>query len=139
MQTTCTKNEKLLVIKFYWIKDTSQFNEDFMKNYSEESNKGYFLEVDVQHFKKSNDLHNDLPYLPERIKIEKVEKLAANLHDKTEYVIQIINLKQAFNDGLVLKKFHAMIKFNQNVWLKLYNGMNTKLRPNEKSNFEKNF
>ena len=48
-----------------------------MKNYSEESNKGYFLEVDVQYLKKLNDLHNDLPYLSERIKIEKVEKLVA--------------------------------------------------------------
>ena len=69
MQTTSTKNEKLLVIKFEWIKDTSQFNEDFMKNYNEESNKGYFLKVDVQYLKKLNDLHNDLPYLSERMKI----------------------------------------------------------------------
>ena len=128
MQTTCTKNEKLLVIKFYWIKDTSQFNEDFIKNYSEESNKGYFLEVDVQHFKKSNDLHNDLPYLPERIKIEKVEKLAANLHDKTEYVIHIIKLKQGLNHRLVLKKVQREIKFNQNAWLKPYIDINTDLR-----------
>ena len=132
-------SQKLPVNRFEWIKDTYQFNEDFIKIYNEESDEGYFLEVDVQYLNKINELHNDLPFLPERIKIEKVEKLAANLHDKTEYVIQIINLKQAFNDGLVLKKFHAMIKFNQNVWLKLYNGMNTKLRPNEKSNFEKNF
>ena len=132
-------SQKLPVNRFEWIKDTYQFNEDFIKIYNEESDEGYFLEVDVQYLNKINELHNDLPFLPERIKIEKVEKLAGNLHDKTEYVIQIINLKQAFNDGLVLKKFHAMIKFNQNVWLKLYNGMNTKLRPNEKSNFEKNF
>ena len=39
------------------------------------------------------------------MKIEKVEKLVANLHDKTEYVIHIRNLKQALNHGLVLKKF----------------------------------
>ena len=102
-------SQKLPVKRFEWIKDTHQFNEDFIKIYNEESNEGYFLEVDVQYPKKINELHNDLPFLPERIKIEKVEKLAANLHDKTEYVIQIINLKQAFNDGLVLKKFHAMI------------------------------
>ena len=47
------------------------------------------------------------------MKIEKVEKLVANLHDKTEYVIHIRNLKQALNHGLVLKKVHRMIKFNQ--------------------------
>ena len=102
-------SQKLPVKRFEWIKDTHQFNEDFIKIYNEESNEGYFLEVDVQYPKKINELHNDLPFLAERTKIEKVEKLAANLHDKTEYVIQIIDLKQAFNDGLVLKKFHAMI------------------------------
>ena len=85
---------------FEWIKDTSQFTEDFIKNYNEESDEGYFLEVDVQYFEKLHEFHNDLPFLPERMKIEKVEKLA-NLHDKTEYVIHIRNLKQALNHGLV--------------------------------------
>ena len=37
------------------------------------------------------------------MKIEKVEKLVANLHDKKEYTIHKRNLKQALNDGLVLK------------------------------------
>ena len=52
------------------------------------------------------------------MKIEKVEKHVANLHDKTEYVIQIKNLKQALNYGLVLKKLNRVIKFNQKTWLK---------------------
>ena len=51
-------------------------------------------------------------FLLERTKIEKVEKLVANLHDKTEYVIHIRNLKLALNHGLVLKKAHRVIKFN---------------------------
>ena len=51
-------------------------------------------------------------FLLERTKIEKVEKLVANLHDKTEYVIHIRNLKQALNHGLVLKKVHRVIKLN---------------------------
>ena len=41
-------SQKLPVNNFEWIKDTSQFNEDFMKNYNGESDEGYFLEVDVQ-------------------------------------------------------------------------------------------
>ena len=41
--------QKLLAYKFELIEETSQFNEDFIKNYNEESNKGYFLEVDVQY------------------------------------------------------------------------------------------
>ena len=84
-----------------WIKDTSQFNEDFIKNYNQESDKGYFLEVDVQYTEKLHELHNDLPFLPERMKTEKVEKLVAYLHDKTEYVIHIRNLNQTLNHGLV--------------------------------------
>ena len=51
------------------------------------------------------------------MKIEKIEKLAANLHDKEEYVIHIRNLKQALNHGLVLKNVHRVIKFNQTAWL----------------------
>ena len=53
-------SQKLLVNNFEWIKDTSQFNEDFIKNYNKKSDKGYFLEV---------KLHNDLLFLPERMKI----------------------------------------------------------------------
>ena len=107
-------SQKLPVNNFEWIKDTSQFNEDFIKNYNEESDEGYFFEVDVQYLEKLRELHNDLPFLPQRMKIEKVEKLVANLHDKTEYVIHMKNLKQALNHRLVLKKVHTVIKFNQN-------------------------
>ena len=68
-------SQKLPVNNFEWIKDTSQFNEDFIKNYNEESDEGYFLEVDVQYPEKLHELHNDLPFLPERMNIEKVENL----------------------------------------------------------------
>ena len=43
-------------------------------------------------------------FLPERMKIEKVEKLVTNLRDKSEYVIYIRSLKQASNHGLILQK-----------------------------------
>ena len=115
---------------FEWIKDTSKFNRDFIKNHNEKSDEGYFLEVDVQYIGKLHDLHNDLPFLPERI--EKVEKLIANLHDKTEYVIHIRKLKQALNHRLVFKKVHKVIKFNQNVWLKPCIKMNNDLRKKQK-------
>ena len=85
-------SQKLPVNNFQWIKDTFQIIEDFIKNYNEES-QGYFLEVDVQYLEKLHELHNDLPFLPERMKIEKVKKLVTNLHDKAEYIIQIRNLK----------------------------------------------
>ena len=44
-------------------------------------------------------------FYQKELKLKKVEKLVANLHGKTEYVIQIRNLKQALNHGLVLEKF----------------------------------
>ena len=67
------------------------------------------------------------------MKIKKVEKLVANFHDKTEYVIHIRNLKQALSHRLVVKRFHRVIKFNQNAWLKSYIDMNTDLRKKGKN------
>ena len=64
-------SQTLPVKSFEWIKDTSQFKEDFIENYIE----GYFLKVDVQYSEKSHERHNDLPFLPERMKIEKSKSL----------------------------------------------------------------
>ena len=124
-------SQKLPVNNFELIEGISQFKEDFMKNYNEKSDKGYFVKVDVQYPEKLHVFHNDLP---ERMKIEKVEKMVANLHDKTEYVIQVRRLKQALNHGLVLKKVHRAIKFSQNAWLKPYIDMKK-----AKNDFEKDF
>ena len=55
------------------------------------------------------------------------------------YVIQIRNLKQDLDHGLVLKKVHRVIKFNQKTYLKLYIHMNTELRKNGNWILEKNF
>ena len=86
---------------------------------------------------KIHDLDNELLFLPERIKIEQVEKLVTNLHDKTEYVIHIKNLKQALNHGLLLKKFLRVIKFKSK---SLTNAIywNETLKK-AKNNFEKDF
>ena len=73
------------------------------------------------------------------MKIVIVEKIVANLHDKTECIIHIRNLKQALNHGLVFKKVHRVIKFNQNSWLKPYIDMSTDLRKKAKNYFEKDF
>ena len=116
------------VNNFKWVKKCSEFDESFMKNYNEESNKGYFFEVDVQYLENLHNLHNDLPFSHERMRFRKCRKLVANLHDKTEYVIHIRNLKQALNRGLVFKKVHRVIKFNQKAWLKPYIDMNTELK-----------
>ena len=68
-------SQKLPVNNVEWIKDTSQLNEDFIQNYSEESYEEYFIEVDVQYLEKLRELHTDLPFLPESMKTEKVENV----------------------------------------------------------------
>ena len=75
-------SQKFPVNKFEWREETSQFNEDFIKNYNEESDEGYFLAGDVQYPEKLHEPHNGLTFLPERKKIKKVEKLVTNLYDK---------------------------------------------------------
>ena len=105
-----------------------------MKSCNDESDKGYFLEVDVQYPENLHNLHNDLSFFSERIKIEKVEKLVANLPDK-EYIIHIRNLKQPLKHGLVSKKVHRIINFNQKAWLKPYIDVNTNLRKKAKTDF----
>ena len=77
--------------------DISEFDEIFIKTYNEESDRGCFLGIDIQYLENLHNYYNDLPFLTERIKIEKLEKLEANLHNKTEYIIGIRNLKQALN------------------------------------------
>ena len=130
-------SQKLPVNNFKWVKDTSRINEEFIKNYNENSKKGYILEVDVKYPKKLHNLHSDLPFLPKRMKIDKCKKLVCNLDNKKKYVIHIKSLKQALNHGLKLKSIYRIIEFNQKAWLKPYIDMNTELRKLAKDDFEK--
>ena len=90
----CAMFQKVSVNSFEWIKVTSLFNEDFKTNFNAESDERYFLKFDVQYLEKLHELHNDLPFSPEIMKIGGVEKLVANLNDETEYIIHIINFKR---------------------------------------------
>ena len=71
------------------------------------------------------------------MKNKKCNKLVCNLYDKNNYVTHIRTLKQALSYGLVFKKVHKVVQFNQKAWLKSYIDMNTKLRTEAKNNFEK--
>ena len=77
--------------------------------------------------------------MPERKKIKKCEKLVCTIQNKKNYVVHINALKQVLNHGLILKKVHRVIQFNQEAWLKPYIDMNTKLRKEAKNDFEKDF
>ena len=131
--------KKLPVGDFKWVDDLSMFTEDFIKNYDEEDDTGYLFVVDVEYPKNLHKLHSDLPFLPERMKINKCDKLVCNLNDKENYPVHILALKQALNNGLKLEKVHSVISFRQEYWLKPYIDMNTELRKNAKNDFEKDF
>ena len=132
-------SKKLPVNGFRWLDsdEINETNEEFKKNYNENDNKGYVFEVDVRYPKRLHELHSDLPFLPERMKIDKCNKLVCNLFNKKKYVIHINSLKQALNHGLKLRKIHRVIEFNQEEWLKPYIDMNTELRKAAKNDFEK--
>ena len=78
-------SQKLPVNDYKWVEQTSQFNADFMKTYNNDSNDGCFFQVDVQYPQNLHNLHNDLPLLSDRMKIEKNEKFVANFPDKEEH------------------------------------------------------
>ena len=94
-------SQKLPVNGFKWVKKFSKSDEPFIKDYDENSNKGYFLEVYVEYPENLFNLHSDLWFLPERDKIIKCNKLICNIHDKENYVVHIRALKQALNHGLI--------------------------------------
>ena len=96
-------SEKLPVDSFKWVENASQFNKDFIENYNEDSDEGCILEIDIQYSKELHDLHNDLDFLSEKMKTEKIDKIVANLHDKKENVIHFS------------VKVHRVIKFKQKV------------------------
>ena len=130
-------SQKLPKNNFKWVEDTSIINEEFIKNYNENSYKGYILEVDVKYPKKLHDLHSDLPFLPKKMKIDKCKKPVCNLRNKKKYVVHIKSLKQALNHGLKFKKVHRITEFSQKALLKPYIEMNTELRKLAKDDFEK--
>ena len=130
-------SRKLPVSGFKWVEDTSQLSKDFIENFNEDSDEVYFLEVDVQSLENLHNFHNDIYFLPEKMKIQKIKKLVGNLHNKTEYAMTIRNLKQALRHGLVLEKVHRVTKVNQKAWIKSYIDRNTEIRKKTKNDFEK--
>ena len=120
-------------------KDLSIHTKHAIKNYDENSDYGAILEVDVEYPIKARLRHEDLAFLPERRKINGIEKLVTTLDNKEKYVVHISALKQALNHGLKLTKVHRVITFKQKAWLKPYIDMNTEKRTNAKNEFEKDF
>ena len=130
-------SQKLSLGAFKWVKNTPQFSKDFTENYNEDSNEGNFLEVDVQYLETLSDLQNDLLFLPEKMKIEKVEKLAANQHNRNECYTHR-KFKTVSKTWLTTEKT-AVTKFTEKFQLEPYIDMNTKLRKKAKIILKKIF
>ena len=97
------------------------------------------LEVDLKYPRHLHDLHSDYPLAPERIKVNRVEKLIPNLNNKNNYVVHHETLKKYESLGLEVTNIHRGIKFKESAWLKPYIDLNTKLRAQAKNDFEKEF
>ena len=145
--------------------NVKDFDSDFIKNYDDNSDKGYLLEVDVEYPKELHSTHRDFTFLPEKrhklhkefkhkvtneiekahrkvykifnITHEPENKLIATIQDKKKYAVNISSLKLALKHGLCLKKVYRVIEYNQSDWLKPYIDKNTALRKLAKNEFEK--
>ena len=123
---------------FLW-KDIEDFTSEKIDKLVKKDKRGYLLEVDVEYPKELHENHNELPFLAERMKIGREEKLVPNLKDKKGYVVHIKALNQALKQNLRLKKVHRVIEFQQSKWMKAYIMLNTRLRKDAKNEFEKDF
>ena len=128
----------LPVGNFEWMSDSELKN---WKNHSCSSIRpsGFILEVDLEFPEDLQDLHNDYPLAPERLKIGGVEKLIPNLCNKSKYIIHHKTLKLFASLGLKIMRIHRGIKFEESAWLESYITLNTDLRTNAINDFEKDF
>ncbi|XP_077985917.1 uncharacterized protein LOC144440419 [Glandiceps talaboti] len=124
-----------------------------LSKYTNESDHGLILEVDLEYPSELHDLHNDYPLAPEKlcitedmlsphnkkirdlfnIKCGNIEKLTTTLRPKNNYVLHFQNLKQFLSLGLKITKIHRAIEFNQSKWMSQYILFNTR------NAFEKDF
>ena len=144
-------SERLPRGNFKWLNnlpDTPEEIEFFLSKYTEDSDKGIILEVDLEYQKELHQLHNDYPCAPEKkiitdeflsdyarkIKEEhsvssgKVPKLVTTLNDKEKYVSHYRKLQLYLSLGLKIKKIHRVLEFDQSPWLKEYIDFNTEMR-----------
>ena len=111
-------SKNLPIRNFKWLDkdDISNFNDELIKKYDENSDIGYIFEGDIEYPKYIRMIHSDLPFLPERMKINKSTKIFCNVQDEKNYVLHIVALKQALDYGLKITKIHEIIQFDQEAW-----------------------
>ena len=143
---------------FRWLTER-EINEIDLAKYKKDSKKGVILEVDLEYQQELNELHNDYPLAPEKMKVTKemlspycesirekfnisvgqVHKLIPTLNNKEEYVLHYRKLQLYTDLVLKVKKVHRVLEFNQSPLLKRHINFNTQKRTQAKHSFEKLF
>lgn len=124
---------------FKWCDE--HFDAEQILNISDEAEIGYMFELDLGYPENLHDLHNDYPFCAENRNVpgtKNVRKLLLTPFDKSNYIIHYRMLKLALQHGLVLKKVHLVLQFEQSPWLKSYIMLNTEMRAKANNDFEKN-
>ena len=103
------------------------------------TNQVFIFEVDLDYPSRLWESHNDYPLAPDKIKVDKIDKLICSFLPKRHYVVHYKNLKQYLKEGMILKKVHRGIKFYQSHWMEPYIRKNTDLRKLANNAFEKDF
>ena len=107
--------EKLPVRGFRWMEDISKIDEDFVKDYSKNDNKAYILDVDVDYPSKLQNLHSDLPFLPERMIINNAVfgKTMENVRKHRD--IKLLKTDKKRNKLVSEPHFHTMKLIDNNL------------------------
>ena len=140
---------------FRWEDDCEQLTKT-IANHPADDPEGFILEVDLEYPDDLHNAHNAYPLAPERMVIQKkwmseyqhnllgvgvapteVEKLVPNLRNKDRYVLHYRNLQLYTTLGMRLTKVHRALRFDQSPWMEPYIRMNTELRKDATSDFEK--
>ena len=140
---------------FRWVEDCGELAQS-IADLPADGPEGHILEVDLEYPQELHDEHNSYPLAPERMAVQKewmsdyqngllgvgvapteVEKLVPNLRDKERYVLHYRNLLLYLSLGMRLTKVHRALRFEQSAWMEPYIRMNTELRKQATSDFEK--
>ena len=104
-----------------------------------DTNQGFIFEVGVDYPNTLWESHNDYPLAPEKVKVDKIDKLICSFKPKRHYVVHYKNLKQYLEEGMILKKVHRGMKYYRSPWMEPYIRKNTDLRKSASNAFEKDF
>ena len=125
-------------------------------NTPDDSDTGYFIELDLTYPNNIKEKTKNFPFAPVNKKINpdnfndymkeikpdtyiKSSKLICDCSDKKNYLIHHRMLKFYIRHGMMVDKVHNIISFKQSKWLEKYISFNTQKRNKANNDFEKDF